>query len=179
MISNKCVCKHLRINRWSGNTSSESRSVLSDSLWPHGLSMASSRPEHWSGQPFPFPGDLPNLGIEPRFCALRADSLPAEPPGKPKLTPNTGKNQADKLSKGKTSTVDKGPSFVDEFQQLFIIQITSVLLTLLQSMGKEFWILFAMLALIVNKKKRERETIGKSHEWWCKDTRLNISLQKC
>ena len=25
------------------------------------------------------PGDLPNLGIEPRFPALQADSLPAEP----------------------------------------------------------------------------------------------------
>ena len=32
------------------------------------------------------PGDLPNLGIEPRFPALQADSLPAEPPGKPKNT---------------------------------------------------------------------------------------------
>ena len=28
---------------------------------------------------FPFPGDLPNPGIEPRFPALRSDSLPAEP----------------------------------------------------------------------------------------------------
>ena len=27
-------------------------------------------------------GDLPNPGIEPRFLALQADSLPAEPPGK-------------------------------------------------------------------------------------------------
>ena len=25
-----------------------------------------SRPEHWSGQPFPSPGDLPNPGIKPR-----------------------------------------------------------------------------------------------------------------
>ena len=29
------------------------------------------------------PGDLPNPGIEPRFPTLQADSLPAEPPGKP------------------------------------------------------------------------------------------------
>ena len=29
------------------------------------------------------PGDLPNPGIEPRSPALQADSLPAEPPGKP------------------------------------------------------------------------------------------------
>ena len=34
--------------------------------------------------PFPSPGDLPNPGIEPRSPALQVDSLPAEPPGKPK-----------------------------------------------------------------------------------------------
>ena len=32
---------------------------------------------------FPFPGDLPNPGIEPRPPALQVDSLPAEPQGKP------------------------------------------------------------------------------------------------
>ena len=48
--------------------------------------MESSRPEYWSGQPFPPPGDLPNPGIEPRSPALQADSLPAEPQGKPKNT---------------------------------------------------------------------------------------------
>ena len=43
-----------------------SSSVLSDSLWPHGLkpsgplSMESPRKEYWSGLPFPSPGDLPN-----------------------------------------------------------------------------------------------------------------------
>ena len=45
-----------------------------------------SRPERWRGQPFPSPGDLPNPGIKPRSPALQADSLPAEPPGKPKNT---------------------------------------------------------------------------------------------
>ena len=45
--------------------------------------MGFSRPEHWSGWPFPSPGDLPNPGIEPRSPALQADSLPAEPQGKP------------------------------------------------------------------------------------------------
>ena len=43
-------------------------------------------PECWSEQPFPSPGDLPNRGIEPRSPALHMDSLPAEPPGKPKST---------------------------------------------------------------------------------------------
>ena len=45
-----------------------------------------SRPEYWSGEPFPSPGDLPNPGIEPRSSTFRADSLPAKPPGKPKNT---------------------------------------------------------------------------------------------
>ena len=37
-------------------------------------------------QPCPPPGDLPNLGIELRSPALQADSLPSEPPGKPRNT---------------------------------------------------------------------------------------------
>ena len=49
-------------------------------------SMEFSRPEYWSGEPLPSPGDLPNPGIEPRSPALQADSLPAEPQGKPKNT---------------------------------------------------------------------------------------------
>ena len=32
---------------------------------------------------FPFPGGFPNPGIKPRSPALQADSLPAEPQGKP------------------------------------------------------------------------------------------------
>ena len=47
-------------------------------------SMKFSRPEYWSGYPFPSPGDIPNPGIEPRSPVLQADPLPAEPPGKPK-----------------------------------------------------------------------------------------------
>ena len=43
-----------------------------------------SRPEYWSGLPCSPPGDLPNPGIGPRSSALQADSLPAEPQGKPK-----------------------------------------------------------------------------------------------
>ena len=45
--------------------------------------MEFSRPEYWSAHPFPSPGDLPNSGIEPRSPTLQADSLPAEPQGKP------------------------------------------------------------------------------------------------
>ena len=49
------------------------------------LSMGFSRQEYWSGLPCPPPGDLPDPGIEPRSCALQADSLPSEPPRKPFL----------------------------------------------------------------------------------------------
>ena len=48
--------------------------------------MGFSRQEYWSGLPWPSPGDLPNPGIELRSPALQADSLPSEPPGKPKNT---------------------------------------------------------------------------------------------
>ena len=37
----------------------------------------------WSGLPCPPPGDLPNVGIEPRSHALQVNSLLYEPPGKP------------------------------------------------------------------------------------------------
>ena len=59
-----------------------SRSVVSDSSQPHGLSIEFSRQEYWSGLPFPSPGDLPDLGIEPR-SPLQADSLPYALLGKP------------------------------------------------------------------------------------------------
>ena len=69
--------------------SSDSRSVVSNSLRHHGLqaarllSMEFSRQEYWSELPFPSPGDLPNPGMEHRSPALQADSLPSKPPGKP------------------------------------------------------------------------------------------------
>ena len=70
-----------------------SHSVVSDSLWPNGLYSARllcpwefSRQEYWSGLPCPPPGDLSNPGIEPTSPTLQADSLPSEPPGKPRNT---------------------------------------------------------------------------------------------
>ena len=67
-----------------------SRSVMSDSLQPHGLQPTKllcpwgfSRQEYWSGLPCPPPGDLPSPGIELRSPTLQVDSLPSEPPGKP------------------------------------------------------------------------------------------------
>ena len=68
-------------------------SVVSTSLWPYGLQPARlfcpwefSGQEYWSGLPCCPPEDLPNPGIEPRFPTLQADSLPTEPPRKPKNT---------------------------------------------------------------------------------------------
>ena len=49
-------------------------------------SMEFSRPEYWSGYPFPSPGDLPNPGIKPRSPSFQEDSLPAELQGRPKNT---------------------------------------------------------------------------------------------
>ena len=68
---------------------SESPSVMSDSFGPHdysppgSLSTGFSRQGCWSGLPCPFPGDLPNPGIEPESPELWVDSLPSDPPGKP------------------------------------------------------------------------------------------------
>ena len=60
---------------------------MCDSATPWTIrSMEFSRPDYWSEYPFPSPGDLPNPGIEPKFSTLQADSLPAEPQGKPKNT---------------------------------------------------------------------------------------------
>ena len=55
-------------------------SVMSDSLWPHGLYTVHgiSRPKYWSGQQFPSPGNLPNPGVKPRSPTLQAGSLLAE-----------------------------------------------------------------------------------------------------
>ena len=45
--------------------------------------MQFSRPEYWSRQPFPSPGDLPNPEIEPRSPTLQADSSPLTYLGSP------------------------------------------------------------------------------------------------
>ena len=52
-----------------------------DSLWPHGILQA--RILKWVA--FSSPGDIPNPGVQSRSPTLQADSLPAEPRGKPKI----------------------------------------------------------------------------------------------
>ena len=61
---------------------------LCATLWPRAhvdqvpLSMGFSRQPYWSRMPVPVPGDPGNPGMEPRFPALKADSLLSESPGK-------------------------------------------------------------------------------------------------
>ena len=45
--------------------------------------MGFPRQEHWSGLPFPSPGDLPNPGVKPASPALTGEFFTTEPPGKP------------------------------------------------------------------------------------------------
>ena len=66
---------------------------VSGSVWPYGPWPARllcpwgfSRQEYWSRLPWPPPEDLPNTGIKPRSPVLLVDSLPSEPPRKPKNT---------------------------------------------------------------------------------------------
>ena len=85
-------------------------------LRPHGLYSARllclwgfSRQENWNGLLCSPPGDLPNPEIEPTSPTLQVDSLPSEPPGKPKNTgvgiPSPGEKRASlSLLKGNVPT---------------------------------------------------------------------------
>ena len=75
----------LAVGKWKSESESLSRVWLFVTPWTV-QSVEFSRLGYWSGQLFPSPGDLPNPGIKPRYPALRVDSLPAEPQGKPKNT---------------------------------------------------------------------------------------------
>ena len=50
------------------------------------LSMGFPRQEYWSGWPFPFPGDLPDPGIEPGSLALAGGFFPLSHQESPFLT---------------------------------------------------------------------------------------------
>ena len=46
------------------------------------LSMGFPRQEHWSGLPFPPPGNIPHPGIKPASPAVAEEFFSTEPPGK-------------------------------------------------------------------------------------------------
>ena len=75
----KAVYCHPAYLTYTQNSSSVKHSVMSDSLWLHGLPGSSvhgifqARILEWVD--IPFPGDLPNLGIDPGSPLSQADSL--------------------------------------------------------------------------------------------------------
>ena len=87
-----CVC-HFHPNpsstaRKKESVESESRSIMSNSLQPHGLyvvrEILQARILEWVA--FPFYRGSSQSDIEPRAPIFWADSLPAEPQGNPKNT---------------------------------------------------------------------------------------------
>ena len=65
---------------WFVPWKSESHAVMSESLW-----ILQARILQWVASPFSR-GSFPTQGSNPGLPTLQADSLPAEPPGKPKDT---------------------------------------------------------------------------------------------
>ena len=61
-----------------GKCESESRSVVSDSLRPHGLYNPWNSPGQNTKAGIPSLADLPDPGIKPGSPALQADSLPTK-----------------------------------------------------------------------------------------------------
>ena len=87
-------------SRWQRAKDASLRSMnstlISNSLRPRGLyptrllcPWGFSRQEYLSGLPCPPPGNLPNLGTEPRSPTRQVDSLPSELPRKPYMLPAT------------------------------------------------------------------------------------------
>ena len=76
------------------------------------LSMGFSRQKYWSGLPLSSPGDLPNTEIEHSFPAFQTDSLPSEPPVKPKM----GSSQDGFYQK----SIWEGHSLATLFQGIFL-----------------------------------------------------------
>ena len=79
------ICR-FSFKKWKVKVRSLSRVWLFATPWTVAyqapLSMGFSRQEHWSGLPFPSPGDLPDPGIKLGSPAFQIDALTSEPPGK-------------------------------------------------------------------------------------------------
>jgi len=79
--------KHTLLFKFTWRESENRLSCLT--VWPHELYSPWNSPGENTGVrslSFSSPGDILNLGIEPRSPTFQIDSLPAEPPGKPKNT---------------------------------------------------------------------------------------------
>ena len=70
------------------------------------------RKEYWNGLPFPSPGYLPNLGIEPGSPTLQADSLPSEPSVKPPLAKGNRDLKQNLFTKGFHTVYGQNFSFL-------------------------------------------------------------------
>ena len=85
---------------------------MSDSVTPWSiahqalLSLGFLKQEYLSALPFLFPGDLLSPSIRARSLALLADSLPAEPPGKPTLSPCNSMSSSKREACEKVGTED-------------------------------------------------------------------------
>ena len=117
---------------------------MSNFLGPHGLYSLRNSPAgilEWVA--FSSPGDLPNTGIEPRYHSLQADSLPAEPQGKPKNT---------------------GVGSLSLFQQIFPTQESN------QGLLHYRWILYQLSYQETHSQKQYEIIIMiaeyKNHRWW-------------
>ena len=65
--------------------------------------MGFSRPEYWSGLPFPSPGIFPTQGSNPGLPHCRQTVLSSEPPGKPKKDTNKRFNTARRYNNHKVT----------------------------------------------------------------------------
>ena len=82
--SNCCFLTCIQISQEAGQESESEVAQFCPTLFePVDCSLpGSSVHEILQGLPFPSPGDLPDLGIQPRSPALQTDALTSEPPGR-------------------------------------------------------------------------------------------------
>ena len=83
---------------------------------------------YWSGYPFPSPVDLPNPGIEPRSRTLQADSLPAEPQGKPYCTAQGNSGQCHVATGWEAMLREKGYMYIYGWIPLPSLKVITMLL---------------------------------------------------
>ena len=105
------------------------------------LSMGFSRQEYWSGLPCLPPGELPDPGIEPRSPILQADSLPAEPQGKPKNTGVGSLSLSSGSSRPRNLTIVSciaGGLFSNELSGKPLLYTSKVMLKTLQARLQQF-----------------------------------------